>query len=164
MQSNGQYFLKTSPDYTVPEANVVKGITVLSGDQQYEALAQAQSIYYLSIMIMQGFNLFASKSKLRPPFGKHMFSNYRNFIGLSSGFLLGMAIVYLPPFNVVFGSSYKLAPIYWLIPTCGGIGIVLYASLRFLIRKSANSIKYNQDVHGLQMHPTVFTNTTLRTQ
>ncbi|KXN70492.1 hypothetical protein CONCODRAFT_70599 [Conidiobolus coronatus NRRL 28638] len=108
LQSENKLWTSKAITYTT-----VAGID-LDASTQVEALAQAQSIYYLSIMITQGFNLFACKSRLRYPFGKHMFSNTKNFIGLAIGFALGFCIVYIPPFNVAFGTSYRLSPLYWL--------------------------------------------------
>ncbi|CAG8562922.1 31581_t:CDS:2, partial [Racocetra persica] len=74
----------------------------LDAGAQKEALDQAVSICYLAILIQQMFNLFACKSRYRLPFGKFMFSNPRNFIGLTLGFILTMLIVYVPPLNRAF--------------------------------------------------------------
>jgi sodium/potassium-transporting ATPase subunit alpha len=146
-------------NYWGNEAGILRTVAGLELDAstQIEALAQAQSIYYLSIMITQGFNLFACKSRLRYPFGKHMFSNPKNFIGLAIGFILGFCIVYIPPFNIAFGTSYRLSPLYWLCPIAGGVVLVLYSCLRLYISQKRNPVKWNEDIHGLQMHPTVRT-------
>ncbi|KAI0244812.1 hypothetical protein L0F63_001869 [Massospora cicadina] len=122
-----------------------------------EILAQGQSAYYLSVMIMQGFNLFAVKSRLTYPFGKHVFGNLKNFVGLFMGFALGILVVYCPPFNVVFVTSWHLSPGYFLIPVLGGCGLIAYASLRFFVTSHAKPILYNRTIPGLQMHPTVRT-------
>ncbi|KAJ9050048.1 hypothetical protein DSO57_1018193 [Entomophthora muscae] len=150
MQREG-YFTDNNNPYTS-----VKGST-FSLEYRNEILAQGQSIYYLAVMIMQGFNLFAVKSNLTYPFGKHMFGNPRNFIGLFLGFSLGILVVYCPPLNIVFVSSYRLNPIYLLIPFVGGWGLILYASLRFFITSRSKPIFYNPTIQGLQMYPTVRT-------
>ncbi|KAI9296938.1 P-type cation-transporting ATPase [Neoconidiobolus thromboides FSU 785] len=134
--------------------------TTSSGDtyddvKQIEILSQAQSIYYLSVMILQAFNLFASKSRLAPPFGRHMFRNKYNFIGLFVGFLLGFIIVYVPGVNTVFQTSSGLSPIFWLVPIGGGLFILAYSAVRFYILGRAKPNPYFPEISGLQMHPTL---------
>jgi len=109
----------------------------------------------LSIMIQQMFNLFACKARYRFPFGKFIFSNPRNFIGLTFGVALAMAVVYIPPFNVAFGTSWTLSPLFWLIPLGFGIFILIYATLKIILLRKIRPVNYNPDVIGLQMHPTV---------
>ncbi|KAF9579137.1 hypothetical protein BGW38_004735, partial [Lunasporangiospora selenospora] len=58
-----------------------------------DVLAKAQSSFYLGVMIMQLFNVFACKTRFRLPFGLYMFSNYRTFIGIIVGCGLGFLIV-----------------------------------------------------------------------
>ncbi|KXN70598.1 hypothetical protein CONCODRAFT_170603 [Conidiobolus coronatus NRRL 28638] len=127
---------------------------VITVEDQLEALAQAQSMYYLSVMICQGFNVFACKAKLKYPFGKHMWTNWRNFFGIFAGFVLGFLIVYIPAFNVAFESSYKLNPKFWVIPIIGGCIMLLYATLRVWFTRRRFKTKWNPDIPGLQMYPT----------
>ena len=42
------------------------------GDTQYEALRQAQSAFYISVLVIQLFNLIACKARDRLPFGRFM--------------------------------------------------------------------------------------------
>jgi len=149
MQLNGSYFLSNSPDYTT-----ARGVT-LTGDQQVEALSQGQSIFYLSIMIQQMFDLFAVKGRFGLPFGKFMFSNPRNFIGIFLGGCLAMFVVYVPPVNTALGSSYRLSPLYWLIPIGGGSTMLLYVSLRILAFRRRRASLISEEITGLQMTPTV---------
>ncbi|PKY44828.1 hypothetical protein RhiirA4_443362 [Rhizophagus irregularis] len=127
----------------------------ITKDQQLRAYYEAQSIVYLSIMIQQIFNLFACKARHRFPFGKFMFSNPRNFIGIFFGAGLGMCIVYIEPFNVAFNTSYTLSPLFWLIPFAFGVYILIHASIRILIVRRMNPVNLNPEIIGLQMHPTV---------
>ncbi|PKC04734.1 P-type cation exchange, alpha subunit of ATPase [Rhizophagus irregularis] len=127
----------------------------ITKDQQLRAYYEAQSIVYLSIMIQQIFNLFACKARHRFPFGKFMFSNPRNFIGIFFGAGLGMCIVYIEPFNVAFNTSYTLSPLFWLIPFAFGVYILIHASIRILIFRRMNPVNLNPEIIGLQMHPTV---------
>ncbi|KAJ3212486.1 hypothetical protein HDU67_003777 [Dinochytrium kinnereticum] len=46
---------------------------MIPGDSQLEALSQAQSAFYLSILIIQIWNLFACKARFRMPVGQFIF-------------------------------------------------------------------------------------------
>ncbi|KAJ6606312.1 aminophospholipid-transporting P-type ATPase [Mycena vulgaris] len=129
----------------------------LSGSKQVDALGQAQSIVYLSVFIIQCFNVFAVKAKFTFPFGKHVVGNKLNFAGIVAGACLGMFIIYTPPLHVVFGGSVHLSPLYWLIPVAFGILLLVWASVRVLIlRKSIESSRV-KDIKGLMMFPTMRT-------
>jgi len=150
MQIEGGYFTTNSPPYVTS-----KGVT-LSADDQVEALAQGQSIVYLAIMIQQMFNLFAVKARFHLPFGKYMISNLRNFAGVAGGALLAMGIVYIPPVNVAFQTSYKLSPLFWLIPFGMGCIIILYSSIRLVILRRSRPAKWSPAISGLEMIPTIY--------
>ncbi|RGB26460.1 hypothetical protein C1646_420642 [Rhizophagus diaphanus] len=144
-----QYFTDNAETYiSIHNQEITK-------DQQLRAYYEAQSIVYLSIMIQQIFNLFACKARHRFPFGRFMFSNPRNFIGIFFGAGLAMCIVYIEPFNVAFNTSYTLSPLFWLIPFAFGIYILIHASIRILILRRMNPVNLNPEIMGLQMHPTV---------
>ncbi|CAG8673398.1 9188_t:CDS:1, partial [Paraglomus brasilianum] len=121
-----------------------------------EALSQGQSIYYLSIMIQQMFDLFAVKGRFGLPFGKFMFSNPRNFIGIFLGGCLAMSVVYIPPVNTALGSSYRLSPLYWLVPISGGVTMLLYVSARILILRRRHRSLISGEITDLQMMPTIY--------
>jgi len=150
-QQAGIYFLKSSPDF------INKRGQVITASQQIDALAQAQSIVYLSVFIIQCFNLFAVKAKFSFPFGRRIVNNKWNFVGIFLGGCLGMFIVYTPPLHVVFGGSLHLSPLYWLIPMAFGCLLLIWASLRvLLLRKSVEHSKV-KDIKGLMMFPTMRT-------
>ncbi|RKP13278.1 hypothetical protein BJ684DRAFT_10301 [Piptocephalis cylindrospora] len=146
---SSQYFRDDSPMYNLPDGRT------LDAAAQVDILAQGQTAYYLGLMIMQVFNLFACKARLRLPFGRYMFQNTKTFIGAGCGAALAVVIGYAPPFNVAFGTSYHLNPIFLLIPFGFGCVIILYAALRMVIRRWATPISWNPEVTGLQMHPTM---------
>jgi len=129
----------------------------LSSSDITELLKQLQTIFTFSIVITQAFNLFACKTRITYPFGKHMFNNWRNFAGLLFGFALMFFIVYCPGVNMVFNTSPTRSMEYIWIPLVGGCVIILYASARFFIRQLLNPIRFNREITGLQMHPTVRT-------
>ncbi|KAJ2077754.1 hypothetical protein H4R24_004941 [Coemansia sp. RSA 988] len=143
------YFNKDSPNYTY------NGRT-FSGEEQFYALNGARTGLIFSIYILQVFNLFICKARFRMPFGKFMFRNVRTFYGFGAGLLLLVIITYIPPLNVVFNSSYKAIPLYWLIALGFGFVLLGYASLRMLVLRKSKPIKWNQTIDGLHMHPTIW--------
>ncbi|KAA1477717.1 aminophospholipid-transporting P-type ATPase [Dentipellis sp. KUC8613] len=145
------YFKKSSPIFINYKGEH------LDGSQQVEALAQAQSIVYLSIFIIQCFNVFAVKAKFSFPFGKSIVGNKYNFFGIIAGACLGIFIVYTPPLHVVFGGSFHLLPLYWLIPIAFGCLLLVWSSVRvLLLRKSIEQARV-KDIKGLMMFPTMRT-------
>jgi sodium/potassium-transporting ATPase subunit alpha len=69
--------------------------------------------------------------------GKAIVGNKYNFYGIIAGACLGMFIIYTPPLRVVFGGSWHLSPLYWLIAAGFGCLLLLWASIRvLLLRKS----------------------------
>ncbi|KAF9557188.1 aminophospholipid-transporting P-type ATPase [Agrocybe pediades] len=144
-QQAGLYFSKGSPDFINYRGRAI------SGQDQVDALGQAQSIVYLSIFITQCFNVFAVKARLSYPFGRRVVANKWNFAGILAGACLGMFIVYTPPLHVVFGGSFHLSPLYWLIPVAFGVLLLAWSSLRVvLLRKSVDHMKV-KDIKGLMM-------------
>ncbi|KAF7294583.1 Cation-ATPase-N domain-containing protein [Mycena indigotica] len=150
-QKAGSFFLKSSPDFINYKGQV------LSASQQVEAFARAQSITYLSVFIVQCFNVFAVKAKFTFPFGRNAIGNKLNFAGILAGACLGMFIIYTPPLHVVFGGTKGLSPLYWLIPVAFGVVLLAWASLRvILLRKSIEEARV-KDIKGLMMFPTMRT-------
>ncbi|KAI0792718.1 aminophospholipid-transporting P-type ATPase [Abortiporus biennis] len=150
-QLNGHYFVNDAPDFIN-----YKGQSI-DAAKQVDALGQAQGIVYLSIFIIQCFNVFAVKAKFSFPFGKSIIGNYYNFAGIFAGACLGMFIVYTPPLHVVFGGSKNLSPLYWLIPIAFGCVLLAWASIRvLLLRKSIENSRV-KDIKGLMMFPTMRT-------
>jgi len=150
-QKDGNYFKKDSQDFIN-----YKGES-LTGPQQVEAFAQAQSIVYLSIFFMQCFNVFAVKARYRFPFGKSIVSNKYNFIGIIAGGALVMFVIYIPPFHAVFGGSHRLLPLYWLIPIAFGILTLAWASFRVILARRSMEQTRVKDIPRLSMFPTMRT-------
>ncbi|KAI8868535.1 P-type cation exchange, alpha subunit of ATPase [Ramicandelaber brevisporus] len=138
-----------------PSIKNVYGDTI-TGEQQDEALRKAQSIYYLGVMFIQMFNLFACKATFKIPFGLHVLKNKYTWLGMIGGGGLAMLLVYVRPLNTVFSTSYKLSPIYWLIPIAFGFYLVVYASIRLIVLRKRSPTKWNPDIAGLQMFPTIW--------
>jgi len=150
-QKNGSFFTSTSPDFINGRGRII------NANSQVDALGQAQSIVYLSIFIAQCFNVFAVKARLSYPFGRRVIANKWNFAGILAGACLGMFIIYTPPLHVVFGGSFHLSPLYWLIPIAFGVLLLGWASLRVVVlRRSVEHMKV-KDIKGLMMYPTMRT-------
>lgn len=62
-----------------------------------------------------------------------------------------MFIVYTPPLHVVFGGSYKLSPLYWLIPCAFGVILLLWASIRVLLMRKSIEQQRVKEIKGLMM-------------
>lgn len=127
---------------------------LLTATDQLEILAQGQSAYYLAVMIIQMWNLFACKSKLKLPFGRHMIANNKTWFCLLIGGCLGLILIYVKELNGFFGSSYNLPWITNLIPMGAGAFLIIYVAIRRLILRQLNPTRYNPDIKGLQMYPT----------
>ncbi|KZT74065.1 aminophospholipid-transporting P-type ATPase [Daedalea quercina L-15889] len=139
------YFTKSSPDFVNTRGQVI------NASQQVEAFGKAQSIVYLSVFIIQCFNVFAVKAKFSFPFGKSIVGNYYNFAGIFAGACLGIFIIYTPPLHVVFGGSYHLSPLYWLIPAAFGCLLLLWASIRVVLLRKGIEQSRVKDIKGLMM-------------
>lgn len=148
-------------NYWTNDAEPYNGI---DGPTQVDILAEAQSMYYWSIMTMQMFNLFACKTRLTLPFGKYMFANRATFICIVAGATLAAFIIYTPGVEVVFKTSRSLLPLYWLVPMAFGFLLIGYAALRMIIARRTKPIKWNPEILGLQMYPTIRTFRTMSTR
>jgi len=127
----------------------------LDGPSQADALAEAQSMYYWSVLTMQMFNLFACKTRVTLPFGRYMFANKATFVCIAAGAALAALIIYSPGVEVVFGTSRSLSPLYWLVPMAFGCVLIAYATLRMVVMHRMRPIRWNPDISDLQMFPTI---------
>ncbi|SCV71466.1 BQ2448_3054 [Microbotryum intermedium] len=148
--ANPKYFLDNSPNYISVSGRV------LTASEQVDAWAKATSIMYLSIFFIQCFNIFASKAKFLPPFGKHVVSNYYNFAGIFGGAVVAMFVIYTPPLHAAFGGSYKLSPLYWLIPIAFGCLLLAWSTARVYLTRRVLEKTHVKALPKLMMHPTVY--------
>ena len=105
-------------------------------------------------MIIQMFNLFACKARIRLPFGKQMLINKYTWVSIIAGAGFASIIVYAPPFNIAFGTSTHLSPLYWLISFAFGFVVIGYATLRTMFLRVFKPLQWNPEISGLQMYPT----------
>ncbi|KAI8643322.1 hypothetical protein BD408DRAFT_415049 [Parasitella parasitica] len=149
------YYFSNGPNYA--QAYLSATGKLLDAAAQKRALGQAQSIVYWSIMVMQMFNMFACKTRFSIPIGRYVLVNKKAFAGIFGGVALATLIVYCPPFNIPFGTDYRLLPLFWLIGFGFGIIIIAYACIRIKIRQKLNPVAFNPDIAGLRMYPTIRT-------
>ncbi|KAJ3333453.1 hypothetical protein HDU76_007874 [Blyttiomyces sp. JEL0837] len=147
-QIDGGYFMPHSPNLTLSNGDQ------LTGDLQWEALKQAQSSFYLSVLVIQMWNLFCCKARLRLPWGWFMFQNTNTWYSVLAGAFFGALIVYTPFMNALFGTSMYLNPGYLSIPMGFGFLLLLYSTVRRLFLRRFSPYTMNKDVLGLQMYPT----------
>ncbi|KAI9592828.1 hypothetical protein BDF19DRAFT_387969 [Syncephalis fuscata] len=145
-------------EYYVPNAKPldIGNGRFLSAEEQVEALAQAQTSYYMGVMIIQIFNMFACKCRFRLPFGRYMFSNPMNFYGALGGFGLGVFVSYVPFMNIAFGTSYKTPVYIHLVAVAFGVFLMFYSTMRTLFRRKSRPTRWNPNISGLQMHATAY--------
>ncbi|KAF7359150.1 Cation-ATPase-N domain-containing protein [Mycena sanguinolenta] len=136
------YFESSSPDFINGRGQTI------TASQQVGRVCQGP-VHHVSV--------FAVKAKFTFPFGRAVVGNKLNFAGIAAGAALGMFIIYTPPLHVVFGGTFRLSPLYWLIPFAFGCLLLVWASLRvLLLRKSIENARV-KDIKGLMMFPTMRT-------
>ncbi|KAI9004751.1 hypothetical protein BC832DRAFT_558101 [Gaertneriomyces semiglobifer] len=143
-QKGRHYFLPHSAPLLVSDG------TYLPGEAQNEALKQAQSGFYLSILIIQCWNLFACKAR-HVPFGKFMLQNPRTWVAIFTGSSMAFLFVYAPFMNTIFVTSGDLDPIYLLIPMAFGAVLLLYSAIRRLFILRLAPEEKNPSLEGLNM-------------
>ncbi len=62
-----------------------------------------------------------------------------------------MFIIYTPPLHVVFGGSFHLSPLYWLIPVGFGVLLLVWSSIRVLLLRKGIEQSRVKDIKGLMM-------------
>ena len=90
-----------------------------------------------------------------------MFANHATFYCILAGSSLAAFIIYTPGVEIVFKTSRSLIPLYWLVPMAFGCVLIGYATLRMIIRRKTRPTKWNPEIGGLLMYPTIRTSRTL---
>ncbi|KAK5726656.1 hypothetical protein LTR15_002544 [Elasticomyces elasticus] len=110
----------------------------LSTDEVTSILNTASSIYFVNLVVMQWFNLFAVRTR-RLSVLKHRF-NYYLLPAIIFALLIAILFLYVPKFHSVLGTS--IVPVeYWFLPMGFGMGVLLLDEGRkYLIRTYPKSI------------------------
>jgi sodium/potassium-transporting ATPase subunit alpha len=133
--------------------NPTDGPSIGARDQE-ELLKQAQSAFYLAIMVMQMFNIFACKCRLINPLSSYIFRNKYTWYSVLGGVGFSFFIVYVPGVSAVFGCSANVNLFPLLIAVGFGFLIYLYSALRFWLLQRFRPIAFTPEPLGLSMHPT----------
>ncbi|KAJ1512664.1 hypothetical protein HMI54_014865 [Coelomomyces lativittatus] len=125
------------------------------------ALQTAQAAFFLSILVIQFFNIFACKCRLTSPFRSYIFKNKKTWYSILAWAIFSSAFIYTPYVNHVFKMSGSF--VYYPIFIAVGFGIFLFfcSWLRFWIKSKLNPVNFNPAPLGLQMHPTRWTQKSL---
>ncbi|TPX36471.1 hypothetical protein SeMB42_g07063 [Synchytrium endobioticum] len=148
-QQAKKYFKPSAPDLVLSDGSF------MGADAQIETLRQAQSGFYLSILTIQIWNLFACKARLRLPFGRFVLENKRTWLSICAGSGLGFVIVYLPFLNGLFLTSASTSPIFLLIPMCFGALLIVYATIRRLLLRVTNPDKWAAQNEHMDLMPSM---------
>lgn len=109
---------------------------------------QKEAAFFWSVIIMQAFNVFACKSRLRSPLSTNIFSNIYSFILIFVGFAMIFALSFIEALEI------KVDPAFLWIPILSGFVLFFYAVVRFHVLNLIFPIEYSPEPIGLQMHPT----------
>jgi len=130
------YLLGTASKYFVLGGTLDMPLTnggTASPAFQQRILAEAQSAYFLSIVIGQLFVLFVVKHRFSYPYGRDLFYNRHTIPGIIIGLIVASIIVYTPGVQSIIG-SYTLNPIALLSPIAAGIFLFIYEFVRRFLR------------------------------
>jgi len=97
-------------------------------DYQTEALAYAQTSYFISIIVVQWADLLIAKTRKLSIFDQGMTNGFMIF-GIAFETLLGCFLIYVPVFNMVFGTR-PLHILHWFPGVPWSILIFLYDETR----------------------------------
>jgi sodium/potassium-transporting ATPase subunit alpha len=106
--TTSKYFNESSPDYVSSN-----GVSYTASEQMH-ALAEAQSAYFMALVVCQVFNLISSKTRLVSVF-KHGMRNRAVNGAVVIAISICVMLIYIPGMFVVFGTV-AVGGLYWLAP------------------------------------------------
>ena len=106
-------------------------------DRATAILNTASSIYFVNLVVMQWFNLFALRTR-RLSVLQHSF-NWYLLPAIVFALIIAIIFLYVPKFHTVLGTS--VVPVeYWFLPMGFGMGLLLLDEGRkFVVRKYPKS-------------------------
>lgn len=107
-----------------------------SNDQLNEALNNAQTVYFVTLIVCQISNLLSTRTQVlsffqQSPFAKKS-RNPMLFLGILIELVLALLIVYLPVFNTYFQTA-PIPAVFWFIPLFFDVLIFFMDEIRKLI-------------------------------
>lgn len=126
-----KHFQKGAPDF------VIDGNTYDASHQEH-ALAEAQTAYFMALVVCQIFNLLACKTRVVSLFRHGMMNKMVNVAIVVSMFLC-VLLIYIPGMDVAFGTR-QFPGVYWIVPIPFGCAIVAIGEFRkYLHRNRPNT-------------------------
>lgn len=122
---SNDYFSDNAPAYVTADG------ATHDAASQLRVLGQAQTAYFLTLVICQVFNLISCKTRLMSIF-KHGMKNMIVNAAIVISISICVLLIYVPGIGVVFGTS-PLDAIYWAIPLPIAVCVLLWSELRKLI-------------------------------
>jgi len=117
-----------------------------TAEQCATTLAEAQTAYFVSIIIVQVSDMLICKTR-RSSIFRHRHFNKVSFFGFTSEIVFGVLITYAPFLNTGLGTK-PIKFIYWLIPIPFAVFIFFYDEVRkFMLRRFAEN-KLLQKIWG----------------
>ncbi|KAM7210066.1 hypothetical protein V8F06_014554 [Rhypophila decipiens] len=105
-------------------------------DPDYYAarLNEASSIYFVTLVVMQWFNLLAVRTRRlsiiqHPPVGKKSTQNYYLFPAILFALVMAFFWLYIPAFQPTLGTT-PVPVEHWFLPAALGLGILLFDEVR----------------------------------
>ncbi|KAK5125068.1 hypothetical protein LTR85_001259 [Meristemomyces frigidus] len=110
----------------------------MTADTITETLSTASSIYFVNLVVMQWFNLFAVRTR-RLSVLNHRF-NWYLVPAIIFALLIAILFLYVPKFHSVLGTA--TVPVeYWFLPMAFGVGLlVLDEGRKWLVRRFPRSV------------------------
>eukprot|EP00744_Colponema_vietnamica_P009504 GILI01013507.1.p1 GENE.GILI01013507.1~~GILI01013507.1.p1 ORF type:complete len:390 (+),score=100.74 GILI01013507.1:41-1171(+) len=111
---------------------------VYSGGQQEALLAEAQSVYLVTVVMSQLFHIHTVKTRQLSVFTHGLLNNKKIFLGWLSETVLLVFIVYVPFMNIFIGSR-PVQGKYWLVSLMALVFFWLYnEGRRYIARRNPN--------------------------
>ena len=92
----------------------------LSLDDRNTSAASAQCVYFVTLVILQFFNLLGCRTRRLSIFQQSPFRNWRLFLAMLTSLCIALAVVYLPFLQTWFGTQ-PIPAVWWFTPIPFGI-------------------------------------------
>jgi sodium/potassium-transporting ATPase subunit alpha len=110
----------------------------LTSDQYHQILNTASSIYFVNLVVMQWFNLFAVRTRRISVLRQRM--NWYLVPAIIFALLIAIFFLYVPKFHEVLATTTVPAE-HWFLPMAFGLGVLLLDEGRkFLARRYPSSL------------------------
>ncbi|KAL7750759.1 hypothetical protein RI367_003716 [Sorochytrium milnesiophthora] len=100
-----------------------------SSDQQGDMINEAASVYFVTLVVLQFGNLFATRTRRASIFQQNPLRNWRLFAAMAGSIIVAAIVVYVPFFQTTFQTGSVPAE-YWFIPLPVSLLIVILDEMR----------------------------------